>query len=256
MCDGVIARAKPSSAISATRLISAFVSLALVATRPIVVFSPGARRRAPEQRAARAACGRRRATCRPRLRTPATTLPVAGSMMSPTAFTATMAATTRPFGSGDRRPSRGRPSSAATLPILPTVAPAPAPTLPSATGAVGRGLRGLVAAVGGRPDLAACRRTPRSNRMAAGTIGTTPVADLPSDVAALRDTARRPAPHRGRRRCRRTRTTALTLSTMFDGSSRSVSRVPGAPPRCDTPPTAPSPSTRMTVQPVGRSVSV
>ena len=32
--------------------------------------------------------------------------------------------------------------------------------------------------------------------------------------------------------------------------------MPGAPPRCDTPPTAPSPSTRITVQPVGRSVSV
>ena len=51
-------------------------------------------------------------------------------------------------------------------------------------------------------------------------------------------------------------TTALTLSTMFDGSSRSVSRVPGAPPRCETPPAAPSPSTTITVQPVGRSVSV
>ena len=33
------------------------------------------------------------------VRTPATTSPVAGSMMSPTAFTATSAATTRPFGS-------------------------------------------------------------------------------------------------------------------------------------------------------------
>ena len=51
-------------------------------------------------------------------------------------------------------------------------------------------------------------------------------------------------------------TIALTLSTMFAGSSRSVSRVPGAPPRCDTPPTAPSPSTSITVQPVGRSESV
>ena len=47
-------------------------------------------------------------------------------------------------------------------------------------------------------------------------------------------------------------TTALTLSTMFSDRSRSVSRVPGAPPRCDTPPTAPAPSTITTVQPVGR----
>ena len=43
---------------------------------------------------------------------------------------------------------------------------------------------------------------------------------------------------------------------MLTGSSRFVSRVPGAPPRCDTPPGAPAPSTRITVQPVGRSVSV
>src|SRR5262245_33850124 len=43
---------------------------------------------------------------------------------------------------------------------------------------------------------------------------------------------------------------------MFSEDKRSVSRVPGAPPRCDTPPTAPVPSTSTTVQPVGRSASV
>src|SRR5437899_2602563 len=43
---------------------------------------------------------------------------------------------------------------------------------------------------------------------------------------------------------------------MFNGCSRSVSRVPGAPPRCETPPVAPGPSTRITVHPVGRSASV
>src|SRR5262245_17545288 len=43
---------------------------------------------------------------------------------------------------------------------------------------------------------------------------------------------------------------------MLSGSSRSVSRVPGAPPRCETPPVAPSPSTMTTVQPVGRSARV
>src|SRR3954462_14821855 len=37
---------------------------------------------------------------------------------------------------------------------------------------------------------------------------------------------------------------------MFSGLSRSVSRVPGAPPRWETPPGTPSPSTRTTVQPV------
>src|SRR4051812_14542297 len=43
---------------------------------------------------------------------------------------------------------------------------------------------------------------------------------------------------------------------MFRGPSRSVSLVPGAPPRCETPPTAPSPSTSTTVHPIGRSISV
>src|SRR5438067_10608805 len=37
---GVMARAYPESAICATRLASAFVSLALVATTPMVVFPP------------------------------------------------------------------------------------------------------------------------------------------------------------------------------------------------------------------------
>ncbi len=49
--------------------------------------------------------------------------------------------------------------------------------------------------------------------------------------------------------------TACTCSTMFIGSSRSVSRVPGAAPRTSTPPVAPA-SAMMTVQPVGRRVSV
>ncbi len=67
------------------------------------------------------------------VRTPAITLLVAGSMTSPTAFTATSAEMTSPSGStsdADPIPAfigrRGSPS-------FPTVAPAPAPTLPSAT---------------------------------------------------------------------------------------------------------------------------
>ena len=39
VCDGTIARAKPSCAISATRSACAFVSRAFVATTPMVVFS-------------------------------------------------------------------------------------------------------------------------------------------------------------------------------------------------------------------------
>ena len=92
------------------------------------------------------------------LRTPATTLPVVGSMMSPTALTATIAATTRPLGSvmdADPRP----PFIERPRPILPTVAPAPAPTLPSATG---RRSRPAPPCSRSRRSAgsSACRRTP------------------------------------------------------------------------------------------------
>ena len=108
------------------------MSTALVATRPIVVFSPA---RGPRPRIN----GPARSTLRMSTnvlpsspRAPATTCPVAGSITSPTALTATIAATTRPSESLiDALPSppfTGRPV------ILPTVAPAPAPTLPSSTG--------------------------------------------------------------------------------------------------------------------------
>ena len=137
VCDGLIARANPSSAISAMRLTSALDSFAFVATRPMVVLAPGCgcaergrRRSAPERISVRTSASPLPSS----VRTPATTLPVPGSMMSPTAFTATMAATTRPFGrtiaAEPRPPFIERPS-----PILPTVAPAPAPTLPSGTAA-------------------------------------------------------------------------------------------------------------------------
>ena len=49
--------------------------------------------------------------------------------------------------------------------------------------------------------------------------------------------------------------TACTCSTLFSGDSRSVSRVPGAPPRTSTPATAPAPHST-TLQPVGRRGSV
>ena len=71
--------------------------------------------------------------CHPRVRAPATTLPVRGSITSPTAFTATSAPTTIPvspiFTLAVPRPDfivNFGPN------ILPIVAPAPAPTFPSA----------------------------------------------------------------------------------------------------------------------------
>jgi hypothetical protein len=90
--------------------------------------------------------------------------------------------------------------------------------------------------------------------MAAGTIGT---RDGPAGHPMLCSSSQRTVPVAASRpnALPPASTIALTLSTMLSGFSRSVSRVPGAPPRCDTPPTT-SPSARMTVQPVGRSVSV
>ena len=69
------------------RVACALVSFALVATTPIVVFSParGGRIAEPERRILRAS-----ANVSSGLRTPATILPVDGSTMSPTAFTATV----------------------------------------------------------------------------------------------------------------------------------------------------------------------
>ena len=67
-------------------------------------------------------------------RVPATTRPVSGSTTSPSAFTATSAATVTPPGTViDALPM---PAFIARSmgPSFPTVAPAPAPTLPSATG--------------------------------------------------------------------------------------------------------------------------
>jgi hypothetical protein len=96
--------------------------------------------------------------------------------------------------------------------------------------------------------------TPRSNRIAAGTIGTRvgpagkpwpfSSSQRTTPVAASRPKALPPA---SRMPC--------TLSTRLVGLSRSVSRVPGAEPRTSTPPTTPS-SVRITVQPVGRRSSV
>src|SRR5436309_13355602 len=85
------------------RVVCDLVSFALVATRPIVVFSParGGCALAPDRRIFRAS-----ANVLSGLRTPATIFPVAGSTMSPTAFTATSAATTRPFDSAiDEEPT-------------------------------------------------------------------------------------------------------------------------------------------------------
>src|SRR5207253_1265156 len=101
-------------------------------------------------------------------------------------------------------------------PVLPTVAPAPAPIVPSFTAS-------LVAAAAARYPQSALGRifgllpTGRSNRIAAGTIGTLPEpvgqpmlcssSHLTVPVAASRPKALPPA-----------NTIALTLSTRLEGS--------------------------------------
>ena len=158
------------------------------------------------------------------------------------------------------RPSGRRIAAVPTPPFmarampkaLPTVAPAPAPMLPSATGAV------VAAAAARYPHSASgrMRGSPisRSKRIAAGTIGTRTLrtsnprpcssSQRCTPVAASRPKALPPAS-----------TIALTRSTVFTGFSRSVSRVPGAEPRTSTLATAAG-STRTTVHPVGRALSV
>ena len=106
------------------------------------------------------------------VRTPAMTRPVDGSITSPTAFTTTRAATTRPSGvtidAVPRPPRIARDAPAS----LPTVAPLPAPTFPSTAGpavavAAARYPHSAVGLIFGSPTF-------RSNTTAAGTIGTFP----------------------------------------------------------------------------------
>src|SRR5262245_50376592 len=89
---------------------------------------------------------------------------------------------------------------------------------------------------------------------AAGTIGTLPaVVGYPTLCSSSQRTT--PAAASSPKALPPVSTMAFTRSTRLTGSSKSVSRVAGAAPRCDTPPTA-SPSTTTTVQPVGLSVRV
>ena len=188
------------------------------------------------------------------VRTPATTLPVAGSMMSPTALTATSAATTRPSGSvidadpmpafidrpGPRHLADGRARSRADVALgHRPVGGAPAPP------------RSRTRRSGG-PWLAAEAEVEQDRR---GHDRHLRDAGVVAEARAPRDTARRPCAASRPKALPPESTMALTFCTWLTGSSRSVSRVPGAPPRTSTLATAPV-SVRMTVQPVGRSVSV
>ena len=83
---------------------------------------------------------------------------------------------------------------------------------------------------------------PRSNTTAAGTIGTTwPVGARPGSRRRPRPAgAITPSAAASPKALPPVSSTACTRSTWLRGSSRSVSRVPGPPPRTSTPPTAPA----------------
>ena len=170
------------------------------------------------------------------VRPPAMNVPVAGSMTLPTALTATSAATTRPSG-----------SSIAALPMPPFIARSRAQQLarPSRPRRRRRCLRrprpcvaaraAAIAAIGSRtnprvadPKVEQNRR--RHNRHDAA-------AESEADPLLLEISASRRRRPRARTRCRRTSTIACTCWTQLTGLSRSVSRVPGAPPRTSTPAT-------------------
>ncbi|KAG1436511.1 hypothetical protein G6F57_020633 [Rhizopus arrhizus] len=130
---GLMVRASPSWAMPAIFCACALVSVASVATTPMVVAVPGRMElgRSPARMAARVS-----SRCLPSgVRAPARMRPVAGSSTSPTAFTATIAPTVTPATVNDALPMP--PFMARLAPYsLPTVAPAPAPTLPSCGAAV------------------------------------------------------------------------------------------------------------------------
>src|SRR5262249_26465094 len=130
----------------------------------------------------------------------------------------------------------------------PDRAPAPAPTLPICTGPL------LAARQAFMPNDASGRKLkgaqrPGSNRIADVTMGAIvpfptgmPRPWLSRHVATPSDAARPYA-------LPPLSVTAWTVPTAFSDFRRSVSRVPGAPPRCVTPPVAP-PRAMTTVVPV------
>ena len=246
---GRMVSARPSCADDATKFACALSSPASVATTPMVVlvivtsFGRYSPLRMIPTGSAIVPSSRRGPAIRP---------PSRWSWMPPQAFTATAAPTDMPLGNvqyADPIPPFTTPAGPNPLA---TVAPVPAPTEPDASGA------SLAASAAAYPAVASgrtsARPTPRSYRIAAGTMGTQPCG------------VSKPMPRSSSHRCTPSAAAspnalpplsrmAWTRSTRRIGSSRSVSRVPGDPPRTATPPTALSPHST-TVQPVAASASV
>ncbi len=178
---------------------------------------------------------------------------------SPSSFTTSPRALT-----AARAPTRRSPSSSTAVPmppgadrsspdILATVAPVPAPTCPSRTSS-------LAASQAARPSVGPGRArgspVPRSNSTAAGTIGTrTPESPTSNPIPRSSSQPITPSAAARPKALPPVRSTASTCSTSMPGRSRSVSRVPGAPPRTSPDPTVPG-GQSTTVQPVRPTGSV
>ena len=166
----------------------------------------------------------------------------------PRAFSATMAThASAPM----RSPHRPNPAfMARSLPrSLPTLAPQPAPTLPSASGSEASRSNAVRAAA--RPIAASgCAFSPtsRSKRQAPTTMGTRALS-TGNPMPRAASSSMTPVLAASPKALPPERTTACTASIMFSGLSRSVSRVAGPPPRTATPQTAPS-GAMATVHPV------
>ena len=102
VCTGLMERARPSCAICASLLACALVSLASVATTPIVVAAPGWK--GAGNSPARMACIVSSSAVPSALRAPATGRPLDGSITSPSAFTATSAPTVMPAARTEAEP--------------------------------------------------------------------------------------------------------------------------------------------------------
>ena len=215
VCDGLIARAYPSSAISAMRVDLRLGQLRVGGDEADRRVLAGTRRAASCRRRA-GSCARRR-TCRPGLRTPATTLPVRGIDDVADRIDGDDGGDDEAARKRDRRGADARLSSSG--PGRRTCRRSRRrrrrPSLP-ATGARRRRLGRLVAAVGGRPDSSGCRRRrgrtgsrPERSARVDGPAGQPMLCSSSQrtvPVAASRPNALPPA-----------RTTALTLSTMLSG---------------------------------------
>ncbi len=250
VCTGRMAMARASWPSSASFRQPARSSAASVATTASVVLPPD-----PATRAAWRGRRNSRRLDKPsfRSRTPAIVRPSRPTTL-PSALVTASAATIVPSSSRTAAlptpPFEARSGPAS----FPTVAPVPAPTLPSTIGPAA-----IASSQAARPDAGV------------GSGGGRADEEIEEDRRrhdrdAPRPASRRPRPARratasrrplrpGRRPSRRARQMACTRSTSAVVRSRSVSRVPGADPRTSTPATAPSRAST-TVQPVMPTSSV